>query len=220
MSSRRTNTNAKPPRRSRGSLSREEILEASLAVLTEDGPENLSMRRIAARLGCSVASPYAHFANQEEIVRTLIVQGEARLTGDLKAAIGRSSDVYEQLEAIARTYWDFARANRELHKLMFNVGGGPTYRRVFPSLPTSYRVFLDTIRRGILSGAIRHDRRAYRSIARTMWAWMFGIIVLEMTDMLRSPRQGEDPIDEGIRLFMHMLRSPGEFVYSARSRPD
>jgi AcrR family transcriptional regulator len=196
---------AKPPRRLRGSLSRQEILDAAHAVIREQGVEALSMRRIAERLGCSVASPYAHFESQEEIIRELIYSGERQLTADLRAAQARSEDVYDQLSAIAHAYWDFASDNRQLHKLMFNTGGGRLYRQAFPSLPTSYRVFLETIRRGIVSGAIPYSRRSYPAIARTMWSWMYGLIVLEMNDLLRR-RNEIDPVAEGIALFQVLLR--------------
>ncbi len=200
---------AKPPRRGRGSLSREEIIQAALALLREEGLEKLSMRRIARRLGCSVASPYAHFENQDEIIKTMIVQGEKRLTAGLRKAQAGSDDTFEQLKAIAEEYWDFASKDRELHRIMFNVGGGYSYRKVFPSLPTSYRVFMETIRRGMQKGDIRADRGRYRAIAGTLWAWMYGLIVLEMTDTLRS--RSDDPIGDGIRLFEPLLRgdSPG-----------
>jgi len=194
-------------RRGRGSLSRQEILEAALSIIQEEGPDKLSMRRIAARLSCSVASPYAHFENQGEIIRILIERGEKELTGELRQARDSSTDVYEQLRAIATTYWSFARDHRALHQLMFNVGTENDYRGVFSSLPTSYRVFLETIRRGIQSGAIRQPRQQYRAIARTMWGWMFGLIILDMTGMLRTPRSG-DPIEEGIVLFESMLGKP------------
>ncbi|MCB1322309.1 MAG: TetR/AcrR family transcriptional regulator [Leptospiraceae bacterium] len=194
-------------RRSWGSPSREEILTVSLEILHSEGLERLSMRHIADRLGCSVASPYAYFKSQEEIVRTLIIQGEHDLTARLRRAQRSSEDIFEQLTAIAYTYWDFATENRELHRVMFGTGmGGATYRRVFPSLPTSYRVYLETLRRGSQSGAIPHNRTQYRAIARTMWAWMFGVITLEMTDMLRAA-PGDHPIEEGIRLFIALLRS-------------
>ena len=195
---------AKPPRRERGSLNRDEILAAALGIIQTEGPESLSMRRIARELGCSVASPYAHFESQEEIIRTLIARGERRLTEELITARDSSADVFEQLSAIAHTYWNFAQANRELHRIMFNVSGGIGYRRVFPALPTSYRVFLETIRRGITTGAIPHPRSRYRAIARTMWGWMYGLIILEMADMLRAGPA--DPIAEGIELFQIMLR--------------
>jgi AcrR family transcriptional regulator len=198
---------AKPPRRARGSLSREEIVQAALEIIRLDGVEGLSMRRIAERLGCSVASPYAHFENQEEILRLLITDGEKILTADLKAAQGSSDDVYEQLSAIAHAYWNFARANRQLHRLMFSAAGGKLYRKSFPTLPTSYRVFLETIRHGITSGTIPHPRKSYPAIARTMWAWMYGLIVLDLNEMIRHAR-GADPVAEGIDYFTRMLKNP------------
>lgn len=198
---------AKPPRRARGSLSREEIVQAALEIIRLDGVEGLSMRRIAERLSCSVASPYAHFENQEEILRLLITDGEKILTADLKAAQGSSDDVYEQLSAIAHAYWNFARANRQLHRLMFSAAGGKLYRKSFPTLPTSYRVFLETIRHGITSGAIPHPRKSYPAIARTMWAWMYGLIVLDLNEMIRHAR-GADPVAEGIDYFTRMLKNP------------
>lgn len=194
-------------RRVRGSLSREEILGAALDILHKEGLEKLSMRNIARRLGCSVASPYAYFKSQEDIVRTLIIQGEADLTHRLQESRQGSDDVFEQLTAIAYTYWDFATENRELHRVMFGTSmGGASYRRVFPSLPTSYRVYLETLRYASQSGAIPHGRDQYRAIARTMWAWMFGVITLEMTDLVQA-RPGNHPIEEGIRMFVALLKS-------------
>lgn len=208
----------KPPRRIRGSLSREEIVQAAREILQESGIEALSMRRIAERLGCSVASPYAHFENQEEIMRILVVDGERILTTDLRVAQASSKDVYYQLDAIAHGYWDFATRNKELHRLMFSASGGKLYRKSFPTLPTSYRVFLETIRRGISSGQIPHSRKSYPAIARTMWAWMYGLIVLELNDMMRHAK-GSDPVKEGIDFFTKMLRS-GEHPKMDRRASD
>ncbi|WCL50573.1 TetR/AcrR family transcriptional regulator [Leptospira sp. GIMC2001] len=199
----------KPIRRSRGSLSRTEILSASMDIILEEGVEALSMRRIAKKIGCSVASPYTHFQNQEEIIRHLILIGEKQLTHDLREAQKNRGDVYQSLDAIAHAYWNFASDNRELHKLMFNAVGGKLYRQTFPSLPTSYRVFLETIRQGISSGEILYSRKDYPAIARTMWSWMYGLIVLEMNELLRK-RKDSDPIQEGIQLFTILLKRGGE----------
>lgn len=197
----------KHPRRARGSLSRDEIVRAAFEIIRVDGVEGLSMRRIADKLGCSVASPYAHFENQEEILRILITDGEKILTQDLKKAQATSTDVFAQLDAIAHAYWNFASENRQLHRLMFSASSGKLYRKSFPTLPTSYRVFLETIRRGISSGAIPHPRQSYPAIARTMWAWMYGLIVLDLNEMVRQPK-GADPVREGIQYFTRMLRAP------------
>ena len=69
----------KKPRRTRNSLNRAEILSAALHIIQTSGVEHLSMRTIAKHLNCSVASPYAHFKNQEEIIQALLYSGEQKL---------------------------------------------------------------------------------------------------------------------------------------------
>lgn len=187
----------------RNSLSKQEILDAALTVLQDGGVENLSMRTIARQINCSVASPYAYFKNRDEIIKHLIEHGETTLTFDLNKARKISDNVYEQLEAITYTYWEFALANRELHKLMLNILWGEKKKKDHLRTPKSYRVFLKTLRYGIDSGQISYSREQYRSIARTMWAWMYGLVMLELTGMLEGKKHS-NAIEEGIKFFRNL----------------
>lgn len=200
-------------RRGRNSLSRAEIIDAARGILQEEGIDSLSMRHIAKRLKCSVASPYAHFKSREEIIGELFRLGEANLTARLKEAQASSEDVFEQLSEIARTYWRFSQENGAMHRLMY-MSSGKMYRKVFPSLPTSYRVFLETVRAGFRSGAFGHRSKTYSAIARTMWAWMYGLIVLDMNGMLRE--KAGDPIAEGITFFHVLLRNADQIESSGK----
>lgn len=102
----------KKTRRERGSLTKKEILSVSMEILRDEGVSSLSMRHIAKKLKCSVASPYKHFESQEDIIRHLILEGERRLTTDLKSAQDHSQDVYGQLASIAQAYWNFSNQNK------------------------------------------------------------------------------------------------------------
>lgn len=62
----------KSPRRKRGSITRQEILTAAGEVLEKHGPEKMTMRLIAERIGCSLASPYVHFTNRAEVWQMLV----------------------------------------------------------------------------------------------------------------------------------------------------
>lgn len=186
----------------RPGLSRRMILDAAHEIIREGGIAGLSMRTIAARLGCSVAGPYSHFENQEEIIKALIGEGEERLTQQLRKAAGENKGTYDKLEAVARTYHSFAAENRELHKLIFNIGG---HRKIFAQISSSYRIYLETIRQGVKNGEIQYSRRGYHALARTMWAWMYGLIVLELTDMLARRKAEGDPVQEGFQFFRRLL---------------
>lgn len=195
----------KKERRIRNSLNRAEILSTALTIIQTDGVESLSMRRIAKELNCSVASPYAHFKNQEEIIQALLYQGEKKLTADLNLAKASSENPFEKVTAIAHTYWEFSLENRGLHKLMFSAGGG--LHKKFFAAPSSYRVFLKTIRDALKKESGEIPRPRYNSIARTMWAWMYGLLVLQMTDLLNREKLKQDPIEEGMLLFRYLFKN-------------
>lgn len=80
------------------------------------------------------------------------------------------------------------------------------HRKAFPSLPISYRVFLETIRNGCVSREFKLPKTEYPTIARTMWAWMCGLMVLDLTNMLKRRRGGkDDPLAEGFSYFQKIL---------------
>jgi AcrR family transcriptional regulator len=81
-----------PPRRDRG-LSRDEIVGAAIAVADAEGPEAISMRRIAREVGAGAMSLYWHVASKEELLDLMLDAIEAEIevpepTGDWRADLG------------------------------------------------------------------------------------------------------------------------------------
>ena len=105
-----------PPRRAR-SLSRAEIVRAAIAVADAEGPDAISMRRIARELNAGAMSLYWHVASKEELLDRMLdaVDGEMQApepTGDWRA----------DLAAIARNQ----RAALHRHRwIMDFIGGRP-----------------------------------------------------------------------------------------------
>jgi TetR/AcrR family transcriptional regulator, tetracycline repressor protein len=83
----------------RGFLSRELIVEQALALLDEDGPGALSMRRLADRLGVAPNALYTHVRGKADLVEALIDQVDAGL--DLGP--DPAGDWTEQLAALSRS---------------------------------------------------------------------------------------------------------------------
>ena len=67
------------PRRA-AALSREEIVRAAIKVADAEGPDAISMRRIARELNSGTMSLYWHVASKEELLDLMIdsVQGAQR----------------------------------------------------------------------------------------------------------------------------------------------
>ncbi|MCB5168115.1 TetR/AcrR family transcriptional regulator; helix-turn-helix transcriptional regulator [Streptomyces bambusae] len=56
----------------RSALTREEVLAAAAALVRQDGPAALTMRRLAAELGTAVTSIYWHVGNRESLLDALV----------------------------------------------------------------------------------------------------------------------------------------------------
>jgi len=83
---------AQPPRRDRG-LSRTEIVRAAIAMADAEGPEAISMRRIAREVGAGVMSLYWYVSSKEELLDLMLDAIEAEIevpepTGDWRADLG------------------------------------------------------------------------------------------------------------------------------------
>ena len=98
---------AQPPRRDRG-LSREEIVSAAIAVADAEGPEAISMRRIAREVGAGVMSLYWYVASKEELLDLMLDAIEAEIevpepTGDWRADLGAFA--HRTRAALRRHQW-------------------------------------------------------------------------------------------------------------------
>jgi AcrR family transcriptional regulator len=80
---------ARPPRRASG-LSRDEIVRTAIAVADAEGPDAISMRRIARELGAGVMSLYWYVGSKEELLDLMLESIEAEVeapeaSGDWRA---------------------------------------------------------------------------------------------------------------------------------------
>ena len=85
---------SQPPRRDRG-LSRDEIVSAAIAVADAEGPDAISMRRIARELNAGAMSLYWYVASKEELLDLMLDAIEAEIevpepTGDWRPTSARS----------------------------------------------------------------------------------------------------------------------------------
>ena len=98
---------AQPPRRDRG-LSRAEIVSTAIAVADAEGPDAISMRRIARELGAGAMSLYWHVGSKEELLDLMLQSIEAEIeapepSGDWRADLGAFA--HRTRAAMSRHRW-------------------------------------------------------------------------------------------------------------------
>jgi AcrR family transcriptional regulator len=90
------------PAKRAGGLSRDQIVAAAIAVADGEGPDSVSMRRIASELKVSAMSLYWHVASKEDLLVLMIdaVEGEIQIplpSGDWRADVTRTARAYREL---------------------------------------------------------------------------------------------------------------------------
>ena len=84
------------------------LLASAADILESEGPDGLSVRRIAAAAGVAPMGVYNHFASKSGIIEALFIQGFERL-GEAMVTLGDIADPLEALLEGGRRYRDLAR---------------------------------------------------------------------------------------------------------------
>jgi AcrR family transcriptional regulator len=157
---------------------RQVLLDAASRLLEAEGPDALTMRRIAGEVGCSTSVLYAMFGGKAGVAEALWSEGFARLHAALAAIDGE--DPLARLAAMGRVYRESALANRSYYAVMFArpIPG-------FDPSPDAYEVSLRPLRLLTEAVAACVEAGVFRSVepahaARVLWAAAHGAVSLEL----------------------------------------
>jgi len=187
-----TSTRTRP----RGSLTREEIIKEALALLEQEGPGALSMRRLADRVGVTPNALYTHVRGKADLIDGLIDQVYAGLTLELDP----SGDWTQQLTTLSQAI----RAHLLAHPAVV------PYALQQPGLgPHSLRLG------EAIYNVLRPAGFSDQAVVGTVYAlvtYILGFVALEV------PRAGTDPqsSDEFVRRMWAFFAAlpPGEFPHT------
>jgi AcrR family transcriptional regulator len=155
------------------------LLDTAGALLTSEGPDALSLRRLAAAAGTSTSAVYALFGGKSGILRGLFIEAFTRFAAHLDA-VTPSEDPLADLLALGRAYRASALAAPHLYAVMFGspVPGFEPAQEDYAHAKATFTPLLDTVRRAVSAGLLR-DVDPYR-IATALWATMHGLVSLEL----------------------------------------
>lgn len=96
---------------------REEIVQAALQLIREQGEENLNARALAKALGCSTQPIYFNFGSMENLKKEVCATAEDLYREYIEREI--TKEKYTDYEATEIAYIRFANKEKELFKLLF-----------------------------------------------------------------------------------------------------
>jgi AcrR family transcriptional regulator len=154
------------------------ITTAARRLLDQEGPEAVTMRKVAGAVGITPMAIYRHFPDREGLLNAVADQGFEELASRLKR-MRFSGGIEERLSKMGETYLNHALKNPRLFELMFLKPreGARRYPRDFKAgrSPTA-NLMVEVLKEGMVSGYFRKDDAW--EIVFEMGALSHGLIML------------------------------------------
>jgi AcrR family transcriptional regulator len=158
-------------------LLRRNVVEAADQLLREEGPDALTVRRVAKKLDCSTKIIYTMFQGKDGLAEALYLEGCAGLAQAM-ARVPKAATPAAYLRDAALAYWTFALANPGYYLVMFG-GAIPKYQPSASSIhttATAFEIVVEMLQRYREEQALALDDLALATQA--LWAALHGVVSL------------------------------------------
>ena len=99
---------------------RQALIDATVQLVEEEGPENVSVREAAKRAGVSPAAPFRHFANKTALMTAVAEEAMSRFRAAITDAVDSlgTDDPIARFDAIGTAYLHWAFRNPTHFQIM------------------------------------------------------------------------------------------------------
>ncbi|HEU5160205.1 MAG TPA: TetR/AcrR family transcriptional regulator [Streptosporangiaceae bacterium] len=191
------------------------LVEVAARILTEEGPQALSARRVAGEAGISTMPVYTHFNGMSGLVREIVHEGFARMQSSF-SLVRRSDDPVTDMAVLGRAYRQNALANPHLYAVMF--GGSSLASFELSEADRQHG-------RYTLSSVIECAKRCIAAerftvtdpelVAHQMWSATHGVVTLELGGYLVPPYDSDSCFER--QLIGLMVGAGDTFAAATRS---
>ena len=184
---------SQPPPYHHGDL-RRSLIDAALAMVTEEQDWTFSLREVARRAGVSHNAPYNHFADKRDLLAAVAATGFTLLGERILAAISGIENPQTALERSSLAYVTFGVENPAHYRLMFSSAlvtpqeGRP--KSVAAAGADTRAILAGIIRRGaamgIFDAALSRDDKLHFSVL-IAWSTVHGLTMLTIDRIADTP---------------------------------
>lgn len=182
-------------------FTREQITEAALDIVREEGLDNLTARALGQRLGSSACPIFTVFENMEEVQQAVLRAAR----GIYKQYVDRGLSEKIAFKGVGTQYILFAVNEPRLFQILFmsEHGSVPDLDNVLPMIDESYGSILSSI-----TTAYGMQEEMAERLYRYLWIYTHGIATLCATRMCRF--SGEEISNMMTEVCKSLLKYMGE----------
>jgi AcrR family transcriptional regulator len=180
------------------------LVDAAAALLEAEGPEALTIRRVASEAGVAPMSVYNRFGAKDGLIDELFSRQAQRL-GDICNTVDRSLEPIQQLQLASIAYRQFALDRPHGYALLF-MKSIPDFQPSAESIRqcvAGFEQLVQLVQLAQAGGHIIDGEPA--SLAEQLWATQHGLVALELVGIGFAPdRLGHfcDTMDTALRGLM------------------
>src|ERR1700758_1699590 len=102
------------------------LVEASIALAREGGPDRVILREAARVAGVSHSAAYRHFADREALLAEVSRHARGELAAEMRRRVARANGPRQRLRAVGTAYIDFALTEPGLFRTAFTSHPAPS----------------------------------------------------------------------------------------------
>lgn len=168
------------------------LLAEAAVLVAADGPDGLSLRRLAENAETSTTAIYSLFGGKDPLLLA-VFERAFRSFGESQHTVAVGDDPVGELLALGRGYRRWALANPHLFRLMFGPGPQRTTPETAHLAERTKEPLLAAVRRAQAAGRLsaEHDPDV---VALGLWGQVHGLVTLELS-LGEGAATGQHPED-------------------------
>lgn len=185
-------------------LLRRNVVEAASHLLVVEGPEALTVRRLAKALNCSTKIIYTMFAGKDGLANALYLEGCTYLSRAL-GHVPQVASPQAYVQEIAWAYWGFALANPSYYGVLFG-GSLPRFQPSASSKQMMTRALEDIAR--ILMVYMKEGLLPAQDpvrLTRALWAPFHGVVSLHLLGHFSDEKEAEQVFEKTVQALVASL---------------
>ena len=192
----------------RSEHSRDEIqamaIQAAIHILSEDGLQGLSTRKVASAIGYTAGTLYLVFKNLDELILQVNAASLDELHGQMQNALAKNKEPQTQLLGLAHAYLCFARDNFARWSLMF-THQMPADMDLPDWFHDKVRVLFALVVQPLQEINASLTPEQYQQATHVLWSSVHGVCELGLNDKLAlgGEIRAEELIDAMLKNFLN-----------------
>jgi AcrR family transcriptional regulator len=158
---------------------RDALVQAALVEVEQSGPEAISIKALAKKLGVSQPAPYRHFADREALLEAVTAAAFRQFSATLRESIAKPSK-RSKLSRLAQATLAFGLRRNGIYRLMFasrTMACSPKGSELHKAAMETFGLLVDALEAPAV-GLIR-ERHALK-----IWAALHGVVMLAEQGLL------------------------------------